>query len=185
TWQIKQLEPAISLETMIVLNLNEPEYDVRRWSVSSELGVTTAASLAHAIVEAGQAVGLLTHGRDPLASNGLPPQLPPREGRTHLMLLLEQLARVSVAPLPVPFAERRRTVAHAAPWGATILVITPNVTPEVLGAAGSLRRAGFSVTLAITDPRGPPAEIRAQGAAFGLGVAVLYDEPSLARWPLG
>ncbi|HBY96697.1 MAG TPA: hypothetical protein DEP84_22585 [Chloroflexi bacterium] len=37
TWQTKQLEPAISLETMIVLNLNEPEYDTANWWVASEL----------------------------------------------------------------------------------------------------------------------------------------------------
>lgn len=184
--QTKQLEPAISLETMLVLNLNEPEYDTATWSVASELGVTTAASLAHAIVEAGQSAGLLAYGRDPLATDGRPPPpVPPHPGRPHLMLLLEQLARIEIASLPIPFAERLREAGHEAPWGATFVVITPDATDEVLAAGYTLRRAGFPVTLALTALRSAPKEARARAAAFGLAAVVLDDEESLTRWPNG
>lgn len=63
---VRTLQPAISLDTAIVLNLARDDYERRtRYSVP-EWAIEVAASLAAHLVERQQAVGLMTNGRDPL-----------------------------------------------------------------------------------------------------------------------
>jgi hypothetical protein len=66
--QVKQFEPSIALETMIFLNLNAEEYDLRTRFESTELAITVAASIANWVSGKQQAVGLATNGLDPFAS---------------------------------------------------------------------------------------------------------------------
>jgi len=63
---VKTLEPAISLETMILLNLNVADYKQGNYLESSEWGIELAASLAAHLVQQRQPVGLITNGADPL-----------------------------------------------------------------------------------------------------------------------
>ncbi len=64
----KRLQPAISLETMLILNLNIIDFDRRARYNAPEWGIELAASLAASLIDQKQAVGLLANGADPLLS---------------------------------------------------------------------------------------------------------------------
>lgn len=68
---VKQYEPSIALETIVLLNLAEQDYTPRTRFTASETGVTTAASILYHFTNAGQAVGLAVNGRDALAEVSL------------------------------------------------------------------------------------------------------------------
>lgn len=63
---VKTLEPAISLETYILLNLNSEEYSRQFRYDGPEWGIVVAASIANHLTRKKQAVGLATNGADPL-----------------------------------------------------------------------------------------------------------------------
>jgi uncharacterized protein (DUF58 family) len=62
--QVKQFEPAITLDTMLVLNLNQEEYDLAYADGATELAITVAASLASHLGGLRQPIGLISNGRD-------------------------------------------------------------------------------------------------------------------------
>ncbi len=64
--QVKQFEPSIALETMVFLNLNNDEYDMRSRIDSTELAIVVAASICNWVVSKKQSAGLCTNGVDPL-----------------------------------------------------------------------------------------------------------------------
>jgi len=64
--QVRRLEPAIALETAIVLNLDGEDYPGTGRYDATELAISIAASLAVHVSGKRQAVGLATNGRDPL-----------------------------------------------------------------------------------------------------------------------
>ncbi len=67
--QVKKLEPAMTLETIIVLDVHPELYDSLYLQEYRELAIVTAASFAHALLDARQAVGLLSNGQQsPLLS---------------------------------------------------------------------------------------------------------------------
>jgi hypothetical protein len=63
---VKTLEPAISLETYIILNLNSEEYSRQFRYDGPEWAIVVAASIANHLTRKKQAVGLATNGADPL-----------------------------------------------------------------------------------------------------------------------
>ena len=65
--QVKTYEPAITLDTMLVLNLDQEEYDLAYADGAMELAITTAASLANHLAGLRQPFGLLSNGRDAAA----------------------------------------------------------------------------------------------------------------------
>ena len=67
--QVKKLEPAITLDTMLFLNLNTEEYDLAYADGATELAITVAASLASHLSELRQPVGLISNGRDLAATD--------------------------------------------------------------------------------------------------------------------
>jgi uncharacterized protein (DUF58 family) len=62
--QVKTLEPAITLDTVLFLNLNTEEYDLSYAEGAIELAIVVAASLASHLAEKRQPVGLISNGRD-------------------------------------------------------------------------------------------------------------------------
>jgi uncharacterized protein (DUF58 family) len=63
---VKTFQPAISLETMVLLNLNNDEYGERNRYDGPEWSVVVAASLAAHLTHQRQSVGMATNGLDPL-----------------------------------------------------------------------------------------------------------------------
>lgn len=67
---VKTLEPAISLQATLLLNLNANDYQQHDRYYGPEWAIEIAASLAAHLVEKRQAVGLIANGADPLRNQG-------------------------------------------------------------------------------------------------------------------
>ena len=146
---VKRFQPAISLETAVLVNLNKDDYTKADWRYYTEWAIVAAASLAAHLIEQRQPTGLITNGLDPLQdstddsqllfheasgrllqqesqnqqNDRLSPSIPPRNGREHLMKILERLARIE-ATATHPFNEWAVNACFNLSWGVTILAIT-------------------------------------------------------------
>lgn len=179
--QVKKYDPAISLETVLFLNLNSEDYDPRFRTEASELAIVIAASLANYLVENRQAVGLATNGLDPLAEEGRATTLSPRKGRSHLMKALEVLARVETHAA-FPFTELLHRESVILSWGTTAVVITPQDTRELLAGLLQLRRRGFQVVLIIVERGGNFTQTRQRAAQIGIPAYHIWRESELDMW---
>lgn len=185
--QVKKLEPAMTLRTMIVLDLNLGAYRDGRAHYATELAVVAAASLANDLVNRRQEIGLLSNGRDPAAPDARPVGVTPRKGRDQLTRVLDTLARVQ-AQATSPIDALVRGALGKLSWGATVVVITGEETEGLRAGLSHLRRAGFAVVLVVVTQVSP---YRDAGSLAGLGVPVHYvwresdiddvDEPSPRR----
>ncbi|MDX9991238.1 MAG: DUF58 domain-containing protein [Anaerolineales bacterium] len=179
--QVKLFEPSISLETLIFLNLNAEDYNFHGRIDSTELGIVIAASLASWVIERRQSAGLRINGRDPLAADGRPQPLPPRKGKSHLMRMLEVLARVettSESPL-APLIQRERLLQ---PWGTTLLVITGQVQQDLLNELHQARRSGQNALLILAGSVSHVREIQQRAAFFGVASVSIAKESDLDIW---
>lgn len=178
--QVKQLDPAMARSTMVVVNLIRLWYPRGRKSSGVEFAVTAAASLAHHIVtEQSLEVGLAVAGADPLAASAGASH-PVGGGRSHLMLLLETLARVEGVS-EAPFEEFVDAATTGLPWGASVAVITPWVTDELAATVGGLRRRGFAPYVLLVQPTAEALDAAASLRATGIGVLPIDDELNLVR----
>ena len=168
----KVYEPSTVAGATILLDFHQDAYEPRHRAVRSELAVTTAASLANAVYEMNQQVGLVTNGRDAAdrirqegwdydirsrraarrvaemvdSSDRLAPVVvPTRRGAEQLMRILETLARVELTD-GLTFAQLVAETTSRLPRDATVLAILPSVSAEAAFALGNLRRHGFAVT---------------------------------------
>ncbi|MCL6429742.1 MAG: DUF58 domain-containing protein [Anaerolineae bacterium] len=177
--QVKRYQPAIALDTTILLNLDRADYSHMRVYVASELAIVLAASLANWLVEHRQAVGLCTNGRDPLAEAGqVSTLLQPRKGRGALMRILDLLARIQLTE-GQDFAALLRRQAGQLPWGSTLAIVTGRVGDGLFPALAGLRRAGFSVVLYSVDPSTAFEAIRRRATLIGVMSHAVWDEADL------
>lgn len=179
---VTKLDKAISLETAILLNLNAADYDPQWAVVSSEWAIVVAASLAHHLTEQRQPVGLLTNGRDPL-SQGQAPAILPRSGRSHLIKILEVLARIELTsdggwPFPV---WSRQAALHLG-WGTTAIAITPKGDEATCQALHQLQRAGLNAVLIVIEPSLQFGRVRQRARHFGFPAYHVAREEDLHLW---
>jgi len=169
----KVYEPSCVAGATLVMDFHTAAYDPHQEPFRSELAVTAAASIANALYEMGQQVGLVTNGRDAADrirqegwdydirsrkaarraaemldhSNRLQPvAVETRRGPEQLMRILETLARIELTDgldLPQLLAE----TTDRMPRDATVMVLLPSVTTEAAIALGNLRRRGFAVAV--------------------------------------
>ena len=149
---VKQYEPSVARETLILLDLSREHYEQRRRYTATELAIVVAASLAnHIIVREGLSVGLATEAWDPLSEERRRFSLPPRSERAHLMNVLEVLARVQVVD-GASFADLLRRESVKLSWGATLVVVGGQESERLFDTLVYLRRAGFAVSLILVQP---------------------------------
>lgn len=206
---VKTLQPAISLDTHILLNLNRDDFSAATRYSAPEWAIEIAASLAAHLVEQQQAVGLATNGRDllrlmgqgqdeampfdPVTGRLMPPEgalpesaqqaapLQPRRGRDHLMKILELLARVE--PMPAaPFAGWLPQATLRLSWGVTLPVITPEASDEIVQALHRLVRAGFNPVLIVTTRVSQFGQVRARARQLGYIAYNVAATPDLDIW---
>ncbi len=150
---VRKLEPAMTLETMIAVELGNDAYEPASRAYASELAIVTAASLVSHLSLMRQEVGLIVNGTDPARSDPHGPHvIPTRKGPDHRIHLLETLARSNLANIPALETVLARSVASLA-FGQTIVVIVPRVTEGLEGCLDHLRRAGFAVGLIVIARR--------------------------------
>jgi uncharacterized protein (DUF58 family) len=203
---VKTFQPAISLETAVLLNLHIPDYQSGNRQDTAEWAIEVAASLAAHLVNQRQSVGLISNGIDPLANSQhgfdeatgrllrpshsliqakpetfIPPAIPPRNGRPHLIKILERLARIE-ADETVAFTQWAATACLHLNWGVTILAITANGSEAVCQSLHRLVRAGFNPILITVEPDANFGLVRERARRLGFAaynVAQLHD---LDRW---
>ncbi len=165
-------EPSTLSGATILLDFHTDGYRAQGEPFRSELAVTTAVSLANAVYEMGQQIGLATNGRDavdriqfegwehdPRTRQGArrsaalsennerlqPLLVETRRGVEQLQRIRETLARVELTD-GLTFAELVTESIVRMPRDATILAVLPTVSVETAISLGTLNRAGMAVT---------------------------------------
>jgi uncharacterized protein (DUF58 family) len=189
----KIYEPSTLAGATVFLDFHESGYPRQGEPFRSDLAVTAVASLANAVCEMGQQVGLVTNGRDAAdrirlegwehdprtrraaqqagamaeKSERLQPQVvPTRRGVEQLQRIREALARVELTD-GLSFAELVNETVSRIPRDATVVAVLPQVPLESAIALGNLRRAGFAVTVVL---------VQMERAALELGYGRLIAE---------
>jgi uncharacterized protein (DUF58 family) len=178
--QVKLFEPSIALETAIFLNLNSKEYDIRSVFDSTELAIIIAASLANWITEQRQAVGLFTNGVDPGQSEA-PLAIQPRQGRGHLMRILDILARVGAAET-IPFIQLVQHSSVSLAWGTTLILITNEIDNPFFEGLFQVRRKGLNVVLILSGRIRGYQSIQERARRFGFQIYRVSKERDLELW---
>ncbi len=203
---VKTFQPAISLETAVLLNLHTADYQYGNRQDTTEWAIEVAASLAAHLVNQRQGVGLITNGIDPLASGQhqfdeasgrllrpshtviqaqpeafIPAAIPPRNGRPHLIKILERLARIE-AEKTLPFAQWAATACLHLNWGVTILAITATGSEAVCHSLHRLVRTGFNPILIVVEPDGNFGLVRERARRLGFAAYNVANPHDLDPW---
>lgn len=206
----KVYEPSTIAGATLVVDFHSAAHDRKHEPRRSELAVTAAASIAHALYLMGQQIGLVTNGRDAAdrirqegfqtdartrnetrraaaaamvaTSDRLAPVMVPTEkGAEQLTRILEALARLELTDgLDLPSLLLETSPRLSR--DATVIVILPRVRPEDAIALGLLKRRGFTV-VAILNLHDEFDYSTAAGPLLALGIETrhLRDESSVAE----
>ncbi len=205
----KVYEPSSVAGASLLLDFHRDGFDAHHEPQRSELAVTAAASIAYALYEMNQQVGLFTNGHDAAdrirreegwqvelhsreaareaaamrsASDRLAPlTVATARGPEQLHRILETLARAELAD-GLPFANLVLEVAPRLPRDATVLAIVSRADPAAAIALGGLRRQGLAVE-ALVNVFGEFdfEDAAAPLVAEGIPVRQLRDEASIAE----
>jgi uncharacterized protein (DUF58 family) len=191
--QVKQFEPSIALETAIFLDLNAEAYDLKTRFVSTELAIIIAASIANWTAGRKQPVGLVTNGLDPLAAGfeagkttgitgmAIIQSIPPRKGRSHLMRILDALARVQTGQ-SFPLIELLSRECINLTWGTTTIIITESIDENFFDQLFQLRRTGLNVVLILTGQGEAVRAMRRRCISFGFACYQVNNEQDMDIW---
>jgi uncharacterized protein (DUF58 family) len=171
----KVYEPSTLSGVTVLLDFHQAGYHTRGEPFRSELAVTCAASLANAVFEIGQQIGLVTNGRDAAEriktegwehdprsrraarasanTTGEAKRIEPlvvetRRGAEQLQRIRETLARVELSD-GLTLAGLISEAAHRLARDATVLAVLPDVPVETAIALGNLRRRGLAVAVVL------------------------------------
>jgi uncharacterized protein (DUF58 family) len=172
TLHSKIYEPTTIAGATILLDFHAGGYPARGEPYRSELAIMTAVSLANAVFEMGQQIGLATNGRDAAdrirqegyehdprtrqaarksgAMEEKSERLQPivvetRRGVEQLFRIRETLARVELTD-GMSFAGLVLEMTGRLPRDATVIAVLAEVSVETAAALGNLKREGFAVT---------------------------------------
>lgn len=203
---VRTFQPAISLETAILLNLHAADYARRDRFYWTEWAIVVAASLATHLDSHRQAVGLLTNAVDPLKIQEearefdevtgrllfhpaadqtlrayMPGPISPRTGRPHLMKVLEQLARLDARDT-VTFSEWAPPACVRLSWGVTLVAITAQGDERTCNMLHRLARGGFNPILIAVEPDANFGRVRERARRLGFQAFNVASRRDLERW---
>lgn len=168
----KVYQPSCIAGATILLDFHESSFKQELEPFRSEIAVTAAASLANAVYQMGQQVGLVTNGRDAAdrirtqgwdhdfrsreaaqSAAGMqdesqrlrPVIVETRRGPEQFQGILENLARLEKTD-GLTLAELVLETQGRMPRDASVIAIISALTPENALALGELHRQGFAVT---------------------------------------
>ncbi len=175
TLHSKLYEPSTVSGATIVLDFHQSGYPGEDGSARAELAVVAAASIANALYEMGQQVGLVTNGCDaadrirqegwdydirsrqaaqragemlPTSDRLRPVMVETRRGPEQFFRIRETLARVELTD-GLHLAELLSETASRLPHDATVLAIVPRADQTTAIALGNLRRRGLAVVAVV------------------------------------
>lgn len=204
---VRTFQPAISLETVLLLDINSSAYERRDRHNSVEWAIVVAASLSAHLVEQRQAVGLQTNGVDPLrlqedlreydevtgrllfkwsaadreVRQYMPAPIPARPGRAHLMKLLEQLARLE-SNETIALRDWAPTAGLGLSWGVTLLVITAQGDESTCNCLHRLVRNGYNPILIAVEPDANFSRVRERARRLGFQAFNVRGPRDLDIW---
>ncbi len=207
TLHSKIYEPSCVAGATVLLDMHSGSYAARFEPIRSELAVTTAASLANAVYQLGQQIGLATNGRDAAdrirqegwdhefrnrraartsasmseRSDRLEPLVvPTRRGPEQFQRIIEILARLEMTD-GLSFAELVTEVSWRLPADATVVAVLGDVPVETAWALGNLRRRGFAVSaVLVTFDENQAIDCLGRLVAMGIDARRVTSEESLA-----
>lgn len=171
----KLYEPSSVAGATLLLDFHRDSYAPEHEPYRSELAITAAASLANALYQMGQQVGLVTNARDaadrirrqgwdpdfrtrraaqqsasmlPASDRLQPVVVQTQRGPEQLMRILEALARLELTD-GLRVSELIAETAGRIPRDATVLALLCGVSTETALALGGMRRRGWAVTAII------------------------------------
>jgi len=181
--QVRQFEPAISLEVAIFLNLCGVGFEQRTRIDAAELAIVTAASLASFVAGKRQPVGLETNGYDPREGDSRFHSLPARSGIEHMILIMEKLARLQMRDED-SFHELLRERGAMLSWGTTLLVITGTPDTQLYHELLLARRSGLQSMVFLTAPVLRHEAFEGRARALGVPLYEIRSETDLERMML-
>ena len=171
----KVYEPSTIVGATLLLDFHQAAHAPQHEPHRSELAITTAASIANAVYEMGQQIGLVTNGRDAAdrirtegwdfdirsrtaarsagtmddTSDRLRPiRVATNRGPEQIRRIMETLARTELTD-GLTFSELVLESISRLPRDASVIAILPRVDTEAAVTLGMLRRRGFAVTAII------------------------------------
>lgn len=139
---------------MVILNLERQEYSLNKEDIRTiEETIEVCASIASMTHETGIPVGFATnsHTLGPLETNVLDPDT----GDKHMNTILESLARVSYFK-KYKSRELLKLLVASFSWGTEIVVVTPEISEELIGDLQSLNNIRTTViSLSMNDVNVP------------------------------
>lgn len=200
TLQVKQYEPATTVQTMLYLDLSRDSYPGDNIYEASELAISVAATVAQRLTVLRQEIGLVTTGclplgSDPGSSSGavqldvpvgtaagtglpamaVPAPLSPARGRRQFMQVLELLARLQVAPgILVP--RDLQATGLGLPWGSTLVLITGSPGSDWWPALHRLRQSGLLVVVLVISRQGVTADQAASARGAGVRMHQIWTD---------
>lgn len=182
--QVRKLEPAMTLQTVVLLNVSREEYDRATAQTAIERAIVVAASIVNHLGDLRQEVGLLSNGTDPTESTpeGMIGYLP-RKGRGQVTSILDVLGRLSI-PDDRSFCALVRSELQRLPWGATLVVVTSRESEDLLQTMYLLHRTGFTIVLVYVDcPSDAEFDVARQKAAMlGLAAYRIQRDEDVEIW---
>ncbi len=187
---VKHFSPAISLESVLMLNLHADEYERQRRYSASEWAIVVTASVAAYLESRRQAIGLAVHGVDSLIAMSIetagsaarqPMTVPPRPGRPHLMKVLALLARSELLEDGESFVAWAQRTAAPLPWGATVIAITPSGDALTCQGLHGLVRAGLNVVMLVVEPYNRFEVVQERSRRLGFAAYQVASEEDLNR----
>jgi uncharacterized protein (DUF58 family) len=153
--QVKVYQSVSSQVMMLCLNVATlPKYWAGTYPDLLEQLIKITATLAYESVQRGYAVGLISNGC--LAHADRPFRLPPGRSPRQLAHLLQALAEVS-AFMTAPFERYLLKAAPDIPYGATLVLITALVSPELVDTLFRLKKFRRNMMLISLEENAPPA----------------------------
>ncbi len=202
----KVFEPSTIAGATILLEFHRGSHPRRHEPMRSELAITAAASIANAVYEMGQQIGLVTNARDAAdrirqegwaadirtrdaarASASMlddsdrlqPVVVPTQRGDEQLRRILESLARAELTD-GLTLAQLIGETQNLLPRDASVIAILPGVSEEQAIALANLRRSGYAVTAVLNmHDENEFADASGPLLAAGIGTQQLRDEASV------
>jgi uncharacterized protein (DUF58 family) len=149
--QVKVFEPTTTLKVSLFLAGDGYPRDGFRSEEEFELAVSTAASIAHHLIDQGTLVGLISNGCQ--ADSGQAIQVPPGGSRDQLMDILEALAKVTLRPKDSSEAFLERE-SKSIPSGTTLILVASRAPESFFRLLSDLKERGTKLLLLrIGDPK--------------------------------
>ena len=169
TLLVKKFQPAIALNVTIILDLNRQAYPLNGAIGASEWAIVAAASVASYVVGQRQPIGLISNGLDSI-SEKVTQAIPMRQGQGQLITILTALARIQLHDFDQELGNWLPRRIADLEWGATLVVIAPQIDEKTLWTLHEAYRRGSNVVVLVVTPQTNFDRLRAQGEKLGVNI---------------